>query len=263
MKWTAPTDLPEPPRRLRRRRDRGWGPVASLWFLRIFMLPHTLAGAGLIIAAVFGVFVWLFGTDVAGHITQLEVWRGKKGPTHHVGYVYSVNGIDYPKSTNVGSDIYEALHVGQEYPVRVFTPAPTWMPLPRGPGSSGTVFMMPFFALLWNGIIFVFVWAAWISPWRARSLLRHGLATAGVIVHKEFRRGGKGGPHYFVRYRYEVTPQDKGHVLATPETFERKMYITAADYAKASVDRAATVIYHPQRPKRSVIYEYAEYEVIG
>ncbi len=231
--------------------------------MRLFLMPHTLVGIGLIGAAIFSILVWLFGTDVPGRINSLDISRGKKSTNFNVHYAYTVEGIDYQGSVSIVEEIYNTLQVGQAYPVRVIRAAPSWMPHPRGPGSStGMVFMWPFMALFWNGLMSVFLWIAWVAPWRMRSLLRHGLATAGVILRTETHRGGKGGPIYRVYYGYQATPLDEGHVLAEPDSFERKMDVTRADYNEAAIGRVVTVIYHPKNPKRSVIYDFAEYEAI-
>ena len=254
-------DLPEPPRRLQRRPGRGCGLTVSRWFLRLFILPHTIIGVVLIGAAVFGLFVWLFGADVAGRITNLDIVHAKKGQHHRVHYAYTVAGIEHAGTTDVSADVYAGLRVGDAYPVRVFRPLPTWMPQPCGPGSSaGMVFALPFFALFWNGILSVFLWMAWVAPWRLWLLMRYGLATAGLVVGKETRRGNKGSVSRVVQYRYQATLEDESSIAATPESFEREMNVTPADYAAAMVDQPVTVIYHPKNPKCSLIYQFAEYE---
>jgi Protein of unknown function (DUF3592) len=257
-------DLPEPPRRLRRRPGRGCGPLAGLWFVRLFILPHTLVGIALAGAAGFGLFVWLFGADVPGRIAGLDVARGSKGGNRYqVHYAYPVAGIEYAATTNVSAHVYAGLRVGDAYPVRVFRPLPTWMPQPRGPGSSASmIFALPFFALFWNGVLSVFLWMAWVTPWRSWLLMRHGVATAGVVVGKNTRRGSKSSVSRVVQYRYQATREDPGSIATTPETFEREMNVTPIDYAAARVDQPVTVIYHPKNPKRSLVYEFAEYEAL-
>jgi hypothetical protein len=262
MTPNPPIDFPAPPRRLRRRPGQGCSKIASLWFLRLFIMPHTIVGIFLICSAFFGLFVYVFGTDAPGRITSLETSRGKKGPNYYVRYAYTVAGADYPGSISVTSEVFGKLQVGQAFPVRVFTPTPTWTPLPRGPGSSdSSVLFYPFFALFWNGILCIFLWMAWIAPWRLRSLLRQGLATAGVIIDKSTRSGNKGAIIYSVRYSYEATLADDFYING-PETFERDMTVTRADYNSAEVGLPVTVIYYPKKPKRSLVYEFAEYEVV-
>src|SRR4051794_6798744 len=97
-----PSDLPDPPRRLRRR--AGWGPVVGLWFLRLFILPHTLVGIGLIAASLFAPFLWLCGVDVPGEITKLEVTRRKGDEVCNVHYVYTVYNVAYANATIVSAE---------------------------------------------------------------------------------------------------------------------------------------------------------------
>lgn len=258
-----PGDLPLPPRRLQRRPGRGCGPLAESWLLRLFILPHTIIGIGAIAAALFSVFVWLFGADVPGRITKLDITPGKKGDYYYVHYAYTVDGIEYANTTTVSSDIYGSLRVGQAYDARVFRPVPTWMPLPRGPGSSASTLLgLLFFALFWNGLLSIGLWMAWVAPWRPWLLLRHGLATAGAVLGKEVRRGNKGATSHVVRYGYAATVAEEGSLAGRRETFEREMNITPEDYVSVTVGQPVTVIYRARKPKRSLIYEFADYEAV-
>ena len=59
-----------------------------------------------------------------------------------------------------------------------------------------------------------------------------------------------------------MTPEDESTGAALAETFEREMTVTPSDYAAATVDQPVTVIYHPKNPKRSLVYEFSEYEAL-
>ena len=71
------------PRSLRYR--GGFGAGCSTWFVRLFMLPHTLAGLFLLGTAMVstGVYidVWLFGADYDGQIVKKAIARrqGQQG----------------------------------------------------------------------------------------------------------------------------------------------------------------------------------------
>jgi hypothetical protein len=227
--------------------------------MRLFGLPHTIIGAGAIVTALVAFVVWFFGTDVTGRIVSLDVSQGKKSTYYNVHFAYTIDGIDYTENTTVPSDIYETLQVGQPYPVRIFSPIPGWMAQPRGPGSSPPLGLL-FFALGWNAFLSMFLWIAWVAPLRLRSLLRHGRVTRGVVLAKEMRPGKS--TTYVIRYSYQVPLDEESYISSKPETLEREMSVQREEYAAATIGQPVTVIYHPRRPRRSVIYEFSEYQAV-
>jgi hypothetical protein len=257
-----PADLPPPPRRLRTRPGLGCGPAASRWFLRLFIMPHCIIGACVLLSALYIPLLWLAGTDAPGHVAKLSTSRGKgTKPYYRVEYAYTVNGGEHTTTETVNADEYNALRVGDQYAVRVLESLPDILPQVRGPGGSRwRGFAALGIALFWNGILSLFVWMAWVVPWRTRQLLRYGSVAAGTVCDKQTRAGSKGGRTYVVRYDYRVVPEDSMNPELTAQSLESEMYVTPADYEKAEVGKGVTVIYDPRKPKRSLVYEFAEYE---
>jgi hypothetical protein len=257
-------ELAAPPRRLRLRPGTGCEMLIGLWFVRLFILPHTLAGIYLLLTVVFLPIVWLFGTDINGQITDLTTSKSKGKTFYHVSYVYTVNGVDYPRQTSVAEDVYPTLQKGQEYRVRVFWLLPGTMPQQLGPGSTpgndalGTILA----ALGWNAFIAVITWFVWIRPWRMRQLVKHGTRTSGLVVGKDVVPGKSSS--YKIRYSYQapLPPTDEWTTEMTMASFNGKMDVTKTDFDQSFLGQAVTVIYHPRRPKRSVAYDFCPYVAV-
>ncbi|MFL5341449.1 MAG: DUF3592 domain-containing protein [Gemmataceae bacterium] len=256
-----PIDLPPPPRQLRRRSAVGCGVVVGRWFLRLFITPHCIVGIGLIFNVLYIPLVLLFGTDLPGRVTDHKTYQSK-GTTHYqVTYSYPVNEIDYIRVLDVNSEQYASLEVGQPFPVRVLPAWPRMHPQPLGPDNPWrNMTGMLLLVFFWNGILSIFVWLAWVAPWRLRQLVKYGSAVTGHVFAKETRRGK--GTTYFVRYNYVVPPEESADPFVKGQSCEGRMDVTIEDFKAAEEGQAVTVLYDPRKPKRSLIYDFAEYEAV-
>src|SRR5215467_6590475 len=89
VRTVPPAVLPPPPRRV-----KGWiCGSGQMWFGRIFIMPHTLIGIG---ATGYWLFLWFWaccGTDLKGHVTNMQTSRTSKGRTvYTVKYSYEMAG---------------------------------------------------------------------------------------------------------------------------------------------------------------------------
>lgn len=251
-----------PPRTVRAR--GGWDYGCGLWAIRVFILPHTLAGVFLAFQAVSGIVLYLgvlfVGTEVDGRIAKKSETEGKKGTHYEVEYVFTLNGNDYADKSGLKAEDYAAINEGQRIPVRVLAIFPQsghWPGIAGVSPISGVVSSC-FGALLWNGILSVFLWYLYVRPWRQRQLVRFGVPVAGTVfeVTSTPAKSGKG---YTIRYQYPL-PID-------PETgdIERnatgKIYIeppkSAEDIHSGDV---LTVLYDPRKPSRSILYHFSDYK---
>jgi hypothetical protein len=259
---TSPTiDLLPPPRPLRRRPGT-WDKLLGRWFLRVFILPHTIIGLGLFLSVLFLPVQWLLGETIEGRITDLPVSHGKK-TTYSVNVAYAVGNQVCTTSTNVDADVHSQLHAGQAYPVRVFAPWPHTLPVPLGPGSSLWDFTAGgriLFALFWNGLMSMFFWFVWIDPWRKYQLLKWGHVTPGIISSKQVVPGKN--VSYKLTYSYQAPiSRDPDGIQVDMQFFEGSMSVSKPEFNRAEFGQGVTVLYDPAKPKRSVAYEYSEHEV--
>jgi hypothetical protein len=261
--------LPPPPRAARRRPGRrglfGHVPVG----LRLLFL----AGVVLLLLVLWQTgsvwFVRLFGITVPGEVTGTSPGaKGEKGG--RVQFSYHVRQEEYSAEDTVDEATFEWLRQGTPVHVRVL-PAFPRRALLVGPagraGSEGGVYLA--FALIGIFALATLLRVYYLrEPLRQRALVRAGVATRGVLVRKE--AGGGRGP-WAVEYTYRAPrhgaahPPDAGD-LGRPAVADRewqvRMALRQADFEAARVGAAVTVLYDPRHPARSVIYRFAEYEVL-
>jgi hypothetical protein len=253
----TPTRLPEPPRQVR------GGVGGAIWFIRLFILPHMAVGICIAGAFVLTVLVAVFGTDSTGSVLELSKSRGRKGGTvYNVRYRYGIGWRCYTNSASVGWPLFSGLSrpnilEGQQVPVKVrhiqFGPL-HYHVFTEAHSAWAEAGPMLLFALFWNGIMSIFVYALWIAPLRLRGLVRHGQAVAGQVVTTRVRRGKSTA--YYATFRF--TDPENGQEI------EREMILPgSAQYDQTRAGMPVTVLYDPRKPKRAVAYELCGYRVVA
>lgn len=243
-------------------RPGGCGYGCALWPVRLFILPHTLAGPFLIFLALsrivlcFGVFI--AGTDVEGRVVRKMQTQGKKGVHYSVEYVYTVDQADYSANVSMDAEEYAATREGQTFNVRVFMPGIEGGHWP-GVGNFwplGDVLGLCLMALFWNGILSVFLYHLYYRPWRHRWMVRRGLPAAGLVRQIE-RWTNKGTKMVRVGYEYAVPPD--GHFPGG--VFSGKMSGNEPKSGELGVG-VVTVLYDPRRPNRNLLYVLADFKAV-
>src|SRR3954447_20568940 len=89
----------------------GWATGCGLWAVRLFLLPHTIIGVCVLVAALYatGLYVGVlaFGTDYPGQVVKKEERPGSKGKIgRYVDYEYTANGRRYTGRVLVNADEY-------------------------------------------------------------------------------------------------------------------------------------------------------------
>jgi hypothetical protein len=251
----TPGRLSRPPRRVR----GSVGVAGMLWFMRIFTLPHVLAGIGVIIYVLFLVLWEVAGTDVPGVVTSAELRKAHGNRTAHcLNYQYVVRDHTRWNSDCVDLDVYQRLQprdgAGPRVTVRHLSIGPIERAALRDAGTRrGGFGFLVFWAVMWNSMVGMVVHACWIKPLRVRWLYRHGEATSGRLTGKRVRRG-RGGPSYFVSYAF-THPNTGKPVEVETQTWSR------SGWNRATEDERVIVLYAPDNPRRSTVYEYGGYWV--
>ena len=231
-----------------------------IWFVRLFILPHTFIGIFLIGQFVLTVLTAIFGTDIAATVTKTHTSETRKGGTiYSIDYKYTAGGREYTHSASVGATIFAAVSrpaelEGDLATVRVrhldFGPWHHHL-FVEAHSPWASAFQALFIALFWNGILSVFLTLAWITPIRRRLLIRNGHATTGTIVSTRTRQGK--GISYYAKFSFR-NPQDG------KET-EREMSLGGkTDYDAAQPGKPVTVLYSERNPRRAIIYEFSGYK---
>src|ERR1051325_6094590 len=96
--------LPPPPRQLR------GGPGCTIWFLRVFMLPHMFVGVFLITQFFLAVLSALFGTEGEATVIRAYTEPTRKGGTiYYIKYQYVAGGRIFTNSASVSERTYAAV----------------------------------------------------------------------------------------------------------------------------------------------------------
>src|SRR5262245_47325859 len=242
-------------------REGGCAYGCALWPIRLFILPHTLAGAYVIFMALSRIVlclgVWLAGTDVDGRIVRKIETRGKKGPHYSAEYVYTFDRGEYTATVSMHADEWAATREGQTFNVRVLVPGPEGGHWP-GVGNVSPladVLGLCFIALFWNGILSVFLYHLYYRPWRHRWMVRRGHATQGIV--REVQKWQNKGTNVRIKYEYAVLPGEIfGRVLTGSVT------ATGKEAEVMKVGDVVTVLYSPRRPRRSLLYALAMFKAL-
>jgi hypothetical protein len=194
-----------PPRRIRRRSGKSAG--CGKGCAGLFLLPHTVVGIGMLVAAFMMTFIALLGTSIPATITGRLADKDSDGdPRYQLKYTYQYENVTYQKWAGVSLNTYSTWPDGAPTSVKLL-PLPFVSDYPRlmVPGNkSMSVLGIWGFALFWNGIVGVFWWGIVITPRNRHRLVRHGMPVKGRVLHKRILKGSYGDTHY-VKYEYVPT----------------------------------------------------------
>jgi hypothetical protein len=222
-------------------------------------MPHVLVGIGAIGYWFFLLFWSLFGTDLKAVVTDTSTSHSSKGgTTYSIKYEFKVGDQTHSGSDGVSQALYEK-YKGQDDPrpevtVRFFAIGPLdHAELLTGKSKWGSLGFMTLWTGFWNSITGIFVYMLWIRPLQVRKLYKYGEATDGTLIGKRVSRGKKSTTYYAT------------YTFRHPQTgTEIKREITVWNTAAWNVlmeGQEITVLYDPQKPARSTIYELGGYEV--
>src|SRR5579884_3191734 len=88
--------------------------------------------------------------------------------------------------------------------------------------------------------------------------MRQGVPLRATIVERKEVPGRP--PTYLLTYEFQP-PTPTGERPATP--VRAQMAVEQAAFHAAAINEHALVLYDPRAPQRSVLYRYADYQVIG
>jgi hypothetical protein len=197
-----------------------------------------------------------FGTIVPARVEKIWSVPGPRGPTSWISVAYRYEDTAYTqRQLCIGNSEATKLKVGDTLPVEVLPERPTQAVQyhENYPFWFVTIFSCVI-ALLPTAAVAKALWDLYVAPWRRRALLCRGEATTGVIVDKKESEGRQ--PTYSLTYQFRPAAQpwqDSAEVRAS-------MRVGPEDYQACQVGDQVAVVYHPDRPRRSVIYRYADFE---
>jgi len=232
-----------PPRQVRLRGGRG----PRIMGLRVFVVPHLLIGIAVLVVVI-GEPLWLWGyPPILGRITSMKQSISPKGRTRdEVDYIYRWNGRAINDSATVSPAAYQRLQSSQYVKVHALNVGGyQFSELEMTPKEFAAArwFLWPW-AIVWNGMLLLML----RQPILAKRLVRNGEAVVGKILDKKSYRGRS--TRFAVSYEY--APR-------TGQPLRRTMTVSGADYESAAIGKEIVVLYDPNHPANSVVYQYADY----
>ena len=256
-RFTTPAKLlPPPPRQVHGRLG------GSLWFGRIFIMPHVLIGIGGAGYLVFLLAWRLLGADYPATVTGAKVWHSsKRGDSYALNYRFEAGGETRLDSAKVSWSVYQtyrnpvASQTNPPVTVHYLAVGPLHHSALRESGSPWSeISFMILWTVFWNGVMSLFVYQMWVKPIRTRRLYKNGDATTGKLVSKRVRTGKSSS--YYVSYRFNDP--------YSGQAYESEIQVWKADdWAQAVEGQPVTVLFAHNNPKRSTVYEFGGYRVEG
>jgi hypothetical protein len=240
-------EFPPTPRKVRR---KSWTGGCTLTFIRVFILPHTLIGMGMLLSIPVHLYVSNFGTPVTATIDQASSRPNSKGRmVSEVAYHYVLDGHRYDEATSLDSKTLARMHQGDHLEGRASAfmgkalfVGPEWQHM----GALGLLGM----ALFWNGILSVFLYGVWYVPLRDRWIVRSGEPAIATITGRKEVRGK--GTRYILSYAF---------TLPDGEPFTGKCDVPHPAYQQIADGTPVTVLYNPRRPRSNLAYEFCDFEI--
>lgn len=241
------------PRPIRRRGGRGW----FFGLVHLFTLPHQVVGVGVLVVVL---YAWLFvlaGSVIPAQVVdkQTDYNPKKRITTYRLHYTFSHNGLQQRGDDKVSQKFYTQTSLGQTIQVKVSPIAAVPFSYVEDPDHRGGALIFPafitVFATFWNGVMVFLWWTLYIRPWQYRWLVKNGKATQGVITKKDIKKNKT--TTYLIEYQFQL--------FAYGQPIVGKMEARKEDWDHLQANSPVTVLYHPDKPKRSVVYECADYEV--
>jgi len=190
--------------------------------------------------------------------------QGKTSDHFEITYTYPLHGQTRTATSDVEEETFTHLGATREpkleipkygsLTVRGLGWPPAYYDSVIEPGVSlwPQWFGILFFALFWNGILSVFLYGAYVVPWRMRRLYRTGQVGFGAITHKGTTTG-KNRSNY-VEYDFFTATGQPGH--GKTQVYNQKAF-------DAAQVRQNVIVLHPAgKVKPSVLYEFGGYRCV-
>lgn len=242
--------FPPPPRAVRRKAGTG----RALMFGRLFVMPHVIIGVVTLLAVPTRWYVYHHGTHVQATIHKLQRERSKKGGDYYsVAFDYTLDGRRYSEEYETLS-LAEGAHtkIGDKLDGRAAAVLGHALFLRTARDIRGDVLALGACSLLWNALVWLAMYVIWIIPIRQRLLAKHGLAAPGAITRRKETRGR--GTTYTL---FDAFPIPDGQLVQAKSDVSQPGYFAACEGAPV------TVIYDPNKPTRSLPYEFSDFLVAG
>lgn len=262
-------NLPPPPRGIRPTHSKpGLRFIGRLLVFAVFLVTlfFTLALAA-------ELALRYLGSEVTAAVSSIHEKPGDKNYIRTARYTYTLpaspprsdeSRISYDAFRKLREPFLNADQVADDmvfpktqqgqFVIRVFSLGSFVYSRPVEHEWAGALLLIPaLFAPVTGFLLFALYLAIIIRPHRYRRIFSHGIAVPGVIIDR-YEDPATDSFYYAVKFAYtpegETEPRVGEQPLPGPKEFKA-----------ATIDQQVTVLYDPENPKQSALYEYGGFTV--
>ena len=251
--------------RLKKGRDQIFGVM--------FSIPFLLGATGVFLNSLCNIFVAFLGQETTARVASFRYNDRENGrDAYYVDYAYKQDGKNVSTTIKIGKTEYEGLQKGQSVKLR-YTPNLPFAFQFISPNETRDETALSW---LWplaisGGVDWAIFYVGYVETRRARRLITNGLPTVGRIVAAQQVKDRS--VTYLLKYEYAPVEYTKVLVentfQAMPRTQESgqkrraQMWVSKEDGQTVRVGECLIVLFNTDQPRRSIIYRFADYEVVS
>jgi hypothetical protein len=229
------------------------------WFIRLFLVPFLgvgLWGMGLMI---YRAVLPATSVTAPAVVTALNHTSDSDGDYYRATFSYAYQGNSYTGTDSVSPDAYARMSVGQQGQAEFLPEFPGFQPrlaTPSGNTLTGSVAGIALFAVMWNAVMLIFVWTAFLWPGIYRRIFVEGVPAMATIVDRK-TQSGEDSTEYLLIYRF--SPADAYGREDSPLQGQTK--VTKEEWDSVRVGQTFTVLYLLKRPRWNELYQFGLYRI--
>ncbi|HEY9731163.1 MAG TPA: DUF3592 domain-containing protein [Drouetiella sp.] len=225
--------------------------LRALWAVRLFLLPHMIAGPLIVGFALFLITVLVAGSTTSATITELKVVSDPEGPDRYVlHYDYDFQNRTYHGNASAG--IYKDLKVGDRVSIKFLPLVPNLgTQILEGNAHWWTATFTLVFGVVWSSLMLVLCADPYIGAYRRTRIMKSGKMSSGRITDKVTI--GEDKNLFALKFQFEPVP---GQLLTAQREVSREQF------DRAKIGELVTVLHDTAHPAESLIYRYSDYELV-
>jgi hypothetical protein len=251
----TPASLGPPPRTVKLRGiSPRWRFLIVIFLIPFYTLAFVLTGH-----VILSLLTPVLGTPIPG--TTISTRIDTEGEDDHniykLYYTYQLNGQKIQTWDKLPQSDFQQIHANPHpQPITVYylSLGPFSRSNPNTLSSQfGRIFCLIIVTIIWDTVFLGAAIYYWLKHRKIKHLLQHGAATSGIIVSKR-KVDSSDHPEHYITYSY--THPFTGQTLAI------ECHIDAKPWESARTNQTVTVIYDPDQPHKSLVYEFSYYKII-
>ncbi len=232
----------------------------------VLSAPLTTIGLIVFLCLLYSTVSLPFHPLLPAQVTSRKTLKRDGDLTYYLAYKYRYGNVWLHNKRAVSLQDYQTTQVGSRVHAKRLPPFhDEQLVMPNGNAypSFSTLYGPRWYLTIVLNICFAtFLWASWILPRRRKALVELGIPVEGRIYGKTEGHARGSGPKIHYQYSVHETP-GLSSTTQQPETHFGYMEVSNSEYNAAVKGDAVTVLYDVKNPKSSLMYRYADYEVVA